>query len=230
MIRHTHVIRSLPLLADILGKKYGIRVEIGGGSAHTNGRVIHLPSLPLDAGDTLLPMIRGFIDHEAAHIRESDFSALKGLLPLEAKIVNSIEDWRVEKQLAAVYPGCAENFQWLIRHLFLGKMAENTASHPALHILNWLLITVRSWDVEELEQEREALRSQVEQDFPGLPQALDAIMLSIPGDCNSTQDVVHVARQLAAVIKQYLDDLEALQGTEEKTHGGQGEGQDARKA
>jgi len=220
MYQHSHVIRSLPLLADILGKKYGIKVEIGGDVAKTNGTVIHLPSLPVE-GDDLLPMIRGYIDHEAAHIRESDFSAVKGLIPLEVKITNTIEDWRVEKKLAAVYPGCAENFQWLIKHLFLDQaVAESAkASHPAMHILNWLLITVRSWDVQELEQEREYLRSVVETHFSGLPKALDSILLAIPGACDCTNDAVKFAQQLAAIIKQYLDDLEEHQGKSEESQG-----------
>jgi len=227
MIRHRHVIRSLPLLADVLGKKYGIRVEIGGGVAKTNGTVIYLPSLPVDADDTLLPMIRGFIDHEAAHIRETSFTALKGVSPLEGRIANTIEDWRVERELAAVYPGCAQNFQWLIKHLFLGKAEDNAAraAHPAMHILDWLLITVRSWDVRELAQEREFLRSLVEKFFPGLAQALDAVLLSIPGACNSTKDAAKFARRLASIIKKHLGDLEDSQGSAAETQGEDAENQ-----
>ena len=58
MIQNKHIIKSLPLLAAALGKKYGVEVVIGGDSAYTkactNGRTIYLPALPLDCDATLL--------------------------------------------------------------------------------------------------------------------------------------------------------------------------------
>lgn len=52
-----HVMRSLPLLAAVLGDAYGVEVVIGGGdSAHTDGKTIHLPSLPLDGDATALAL------------------------------------------------------------------------------------------------------------------------------------------------------------------------------
>jgi len=67
-MQHKHIIRSLPLLASILGRKYGVQVRIGGDEASTDGNIINLPDLPLDTDDTLLGLIRGYIDHESAHI------------------------------------------------------------------------------------------------------------------------------------------------------------------
>jgi len=64
-MQHKHIIRSLPLLASILGRKYGVQVRIGGQEASTDGNVISLPDLPLDCDDTLLGLIRGYIDHGA---------------------------------------------------------------------------------------------------------------------------------------------------------------------
>ena len=72
-----HIIKSLPLLASVLGRKYGVQVRIGGDNAFTNGNVIQLPSWPLDCDETLLGLVRGLIDHESAHIRDTDFDALR---------------------------------------------------------------------------------------------------------------------------------------------------------
>jgi hypothetical protein len=69
--------RSLPLLAAALSGQRGIRVEIGGDKACTDGATIRLPSLPLDMDDALLGVARGFLDHESAHILFSAFDALK---------------------------------------------------------------------------------------------------------------------------------------------------------
>ena len=99
-----HIIKSLPLLASVLGRKYGIQVRIGGDNAFTNGNVIQLPSLPLDCDETLLGLVRGLIDHESAHIRDTDFDALKATpqIPLEKHIWTTIEDWRVENVHSAI--------------------------------------------------------------------------------------------------------------------------------
>ena len=35
-----HIIKSLPLLASVLGRKYGVQVRIGGNKAFPNGDII----------------------------------------------------------------------------------------------------------------------------------------------------------------------------------------------
>ncbi|NCC05500.1 MAG: hypothetical protein EOM37_16020, partial [Proteobacteria bacterium] len=151
MIDTQAVTRSLPLVASVLGRKYGVKIEISGSDAYTNGETIHLPALPVDIPDTFLALARGYLDHEAAHIRDTDFHALKqaGLSPLEMHVWNTIEDWRVENRLAEVFPGCRGNFNWLIKHVF-GSGQPNCAAPSAADILNWILLHVRCWDVPEL--------------------------------------------------------------------------------
>ena len=48
------ILHCLPLLADVLGRAYGVAVEIGGSEAFTTGRVIRLPSLPATGDATFL--------------------------------------------------------------------------------------------------------------------------------------------------------------------------------
>lgn len=52
MIDTRAVMRSLPLAVSVLGRKYGVTVEIG----YTDGTVIRLSSLPSDVPDTLLAL------------------------------------------------------------------------------------------------------------------------------------------------------------------------------
>ena len=105
--------KALPLVASILGKKYGVQVQIGGDVACTDGKVIRLPTLPLESDENLRNLTRSFLDHESAHIRETDFEVLKdkGITPLAKHIWNVFEDWRVENCLAARFPGCKQFFQ-----------------------------------------------------------------------------------------------------------------------
>lgn len=205
-----HIIKSLPLLASILGRKYGVQVRIGGDKAFTNGNIIQLPSLPLDCDETLLGLIRGYVDHESAHIRDTDFNALKkaNLIPLEKFIGNTIEDWRVENVLAAAYSGCRENFQWLIKHLFLPKTHP---LEPAEQILEWLLITARSWDVQELSEKRDSFRASVEMHYPGLTQEIEPYLRLIPQNCAGTLETLGFACEIANIIRKYAQRIEQQQ-------------------
>ena len=60
------IMKSLPMVASVLGRKYGVKVAIGGKDAYTDGNTIHLPALPLECSETLIGLARGYIDHEAA--------------------------------------------------------------------------------------------------------------------------------------------------------------------
>jgi len=224
-MNHKNIIKSLPLLASILGRKYGVQVRIGGDQAFTNGNVIQLPSLPLECDDTLLGLIRGFLDHEAAHIRDTDFEALKAanLTPLEKHIWNMLEDHRVENVLSAIYPGCRENFQWLINYLFLPKSTKHkqkTAAYdPAMLILEWLLITVRSWDVRELYGERDFLRASAEIHYPGLTHELEPVLRLVPKNCASTLEAFGFACEIVTIITKYARFMEQQQNQQQSQAG-----------
>lgn len=220
-----HIIKALPLLASVLGRKYGVQVRIGGDTAFTNGNIIQLPSLPLDGDETLIGLIRGYLDHEAAHIRATDFDALNAanVTPLEKHIWNMLEDHRVENVLSGIYPGCRENFQWLIKHLFLPKPEKSkqkaAAPEPALLILDWLLITVRSWDVKELSEERDCLRASAEIHYPGLSHELEPVLRLVPKQCASTLDAFGFACEIANIIRKYAQVMEEQQ-KQEHSHTG----------
>ena len=113
MLKQKDIMDCLPLLASVLGNQYGVTVEIGGSEAYTDGKTIHLPALPLDSEPELITMIKGYTDHESAHIRETDFEILRkaNLTPFQHNLFNILEDWRVEERLSARYPGCRENFR-----------------------------------------------------------------------------------------------------------------------
>lgn len=135
MIQRKDVMKSLPLLAGILGRQYNVRVEIGGTGAFTDGNTIHLPALPEDMGDTLLKVTKGFLDHEAAHIRETDFAKLKAakLTPFQLHLMNIIEDWRVEERISDSLSGTCLNL-FLKTHIHLrSRPFRNTCFWPSGH-------------------------------------------------------------------------------------------------
>ncbi|MCB5271877.1 MAG: VWA domain-containing protein [Candidatus Cloacimonetes bacterium] len=206
MIDTRAVMRSLPLVASVLGRKYGVKVEMGGTDAYTDGKTIHLPAMPSEVPDTLLAMVRGFLDHEAGHVRDTDFTALQEarLSPIEMHVWNTLEDWRVEHRLAALFPGCRQNFDWLIAHLF-GSNDRDEPAEPAANILNWLLLEVRSWDVLSLSRQRDSLARQVDRDFPGIRTKIENVLKLVRTKCMSTQDAIKYAREIVRALDQYAN-------------------------
>jgi hypothetical protein len=92
-------IGSLPLIASALGRRYGVKVVIGSDKAMTDGKSIFLPSLPLESDPDTISLARGYVDHESAHISETDFDLVKrsALKPVEKHLWNIIEDFRIER-------------------------------------------------------------------------------------------------------------------------------------
>lgn len=206
---------SLPLVASALGDKYGVTVNIGGNQAYTDGKNINLPTLPLDCDAELLALARSFLDHEAAHIRHTEFAALQAanLTPLEKHLWNCLEDWRCENALAAIYPGCRQHFRWLILHYFDNGKDDDRAGDdsPALSVLNYVLLTVRTWDVPAIEKRKRTEGAVVRHVYPGLLSRLDAVLDHVRRDCRSTRDAIDYALKLAAVIEEYTKNPAAEQ-------------------
>ena len=217
-LREKDILGCLPLLASVLGNTYGVHVRIGGSDACTDGNMIQLPSLPVDCGEELLLLVRGFIDHESAHIRYTDFKAFKeaALDAVTKNLFNAIEDWRVENRLAAVFPGCRHNFHELIRRFFVEDATRERAGERslALSVLNYVLLTVRSWDVPEVSQPLREETTSLDTHFPGMRQPLDLILAQIRQGCPDTSSAIHYARQLAHCLKSWKSPSQEEQNQE----------------
>lgn len=206
MSKTKNVINALPLVADVLGRKYGVKVHIGGEQAYTDGKDIHIPALPLDADDDTLNLARGYLDHEAAHLRHTDFGSFQqaNLKPIEKQVWNTIEDFMVEKALSKTYPGCKNNFEWLVRYLFLNK---NHSDEPAsaVDIFNWLLLNLRSLQVPELKEECEKLEVRIDGLYPDLRMHLEPVIGSIPDNATDTTANIGIARKIVKILRKYLE-------------------------
>ena len=218
--------RSLPLLAAALSGQRGIRVEIGGDKACTDGATIRLPSLPLDMDDALLGVARGFLDHESAHILFSAFDALKdaGLTPLERYFANAIEDVRVETAMARRFPGCARNFRETARHVFLD--AAKASGDPAGIVPSYVLLRLRRETCPELAGLAAKASLDVARLFPGLLPRLELVFADLAASCPDTQAAIAFGRRFAALLRDYQEH-KGNKDTEvqKQDGGGNGEGQ-----
>ncbi|MFP5213900.1 MAG: hypothetical protein ACLGPL_11040, partial [Acidobacteriota bacterium] len=120
--------------------RYDLKVVFVGGKACTDGNTIVLPSLPERLGELGLILLRGYSDHEIAHILHTDFDAVrhafKGLEDGALKAMwNSIEDLRIERRHGADFYGARVNMEALANDV----LEEADLSHP----LMWLFIEGR---------------------------------------------------------------------------------------
>jgi len=202
-------LKALPLVASMLGDKLGVKVLFGEqATACTDGETVFLPPLPMDEDEHLYWLVSGYIDHEAAHIRHTDFEAMKAanLTPVAKHLFNIIEDWRVEHELVKRYPGCREHFDWLNRYLYLPKKkgkkkkagGEKT---PAFFILDYILNSVNMADVPELEEARRAAGRIIDKNWTKLRVKIDAILEQIPMRCLSTHDCIEVTLEILSLLE-----------------------------
>lgn len=200
-----HFLRSLPLMASALGRKYGLQVSIGGDRAATNGRHIFLPSLPLDSSPELVALARAYLDHEAAHVRATNFTHIRlaKLSALEFHVFNIIEDWRVEKVLGEIFPGCRRNFNWLARHFFDKDSESNTTVDQ--DILSWILLEARSWSVSELHPRAKALHRKLTAEAPALIKAIAPIMIEVRAKCPNSKAAILFARRIVAALRNFVN-------------------------
>jgi hypothetical protein len=137
---------------------------------------------------------------------------------MQAHLWNSLEDWRVEELLASIFPGCRQHFQRLIQHYF-GKKDDGSDANPALAILHWVLLTVRSWAVPALAQHRDKEAAVIDSVFPGLRAKLEAVFVRIQQRCRNTQEAIAYALELAAIIEKYAQQPQAQQVPQESKSG-----------
>lgn len=200
------LITALPLVASALGRKYGVNVYIRGGKAYTDGKDIYLPALPAKADEDTLKLVRGYLDHESAHLRHTDFDlAVKSKLePMEKYVWNILEDVMVEEKQGAIYPGCKQNLMWLARKVFLNKEKAQAAScQDAQDIFNWLLLKVRSRTLPELERESKRYEASMDVNFPNLRMELERV-ISRRAPSPDTRGCVKQAREIVNILKNYL--------------------------
>lgn len=204
MIRQRDIFNCLPLLASALGNRYGVKVRMGGRRAFSSGKMIQLPALPLEPDRTVMALVKGYLDHEAAHIRYTDFVCFRKAAsnPLLKFLCNSLEDWRVEKRLGELYPGCKANLAWLAKHFFLAGTDE-AGFNPASSVLNYILLSARSWEVEELAETVTEMKYKLASVCPGLTDSIDRILTQVRKVCPDTRAVSSYALALAEIIKNY---------------------------
>ena len=131
--------------SSVFGRKHDISVAFGGDQPCTDGSTIYLPELASnqDMTDEQVRVTRGFVDHEAGHVRHTNFNVVKRanaefrktnnkLMPI---LVNALEDVRLERRVMEEYPGAQKNFTSMataINKIYLDQYNEMMKTDPAM--------------------------------------------------------------------------------------------------
>lgn len=118
---------SLEKLARIISSQHGIRIVFKGQGASTDGKTINLPSTA-ELTPELMTDMQGFIDHEVAHCKFTDFPEFRKALVgrggrFQKELLNAVEDSRIEIAMVDEFPGCRMNLDAL-NDKYRGRMDD----------------------------------------------------------------------------------------------------------
>ncbi len=182
--------------------------------------------MPLDGGEELFILANGFVNHEAAHVRMTDFDELAAvaLSPLAHLLFNIVEDVRVEKELLTVYPGCLDHFKKLYGEL-IKEVSPEDASEASRNITGWLMSAVFHERYPDVGFPVQAFREAVDAQFPNLATQLERFIQ--PGlACASTAESIAWGKDVEAFLPQYFAQSKP-RPAEQKQDSSQGEPQAA---
>lgn len=211
-------------VSEMLTKQHGIRVICAGGACYTDGKTIHLPSIPdIDGDPELVTLVRYFLDHEVSHIvGNSDMSLMgeiKGQENGEAKagILDVLEDVRVEQITASTWDGCNYNLREGTYSLMERMDASDDPAnqHPFRQLLVGLYCGGK--DIEPPKFVSDQVRDIIKQ-FPEL--------IDIAKTAGSTNDLIDLTDRIYELYSQIEPPKDPSQGSggEQKGEGDGNEG------
>jgi cobalamin biosynthesis protein CobT len=224
---------ELSKTAGVFGRSSGVEVVFHGDQAMTDGSTVVLPVMTSGAevDATTMMVLRGYTDHEAGHVRHTDFEALKRFKrecaaagnTLAPQLHNALEDIWLERRVLRDYPGALKNLRETVRAVdstFLeqvGKLeGDERLSDP-----KWIGPVAITWEgrrgygVETTEKCLAVVPEELREKLPLWVAALDA--------CETTQDVIDLAKVVDWEIAEGPEP-EPEPGREEETERGRGRG------
>lgn len=233
-------ITSMSKLASMLGARYGVKVQVSGTGAFTDYRgkspIINLPLVTAERGQEVL--LRGYIDHEAGHVRYTNRKILNNAGVQQRYFTKTLwnicEDVYIERRMSAAFRGCGQNLRRIAIVLFRGKI-EPTTSEPVLEqALSYILYGCRSIPVQELRPEAAVLRDAFP--WPSILPELDKLIARSAVTKNS-DECLSLAEEMEALIisayKQEYGEKQSQQDSQGQDSQGQdsqsGQGQDSQK-
>ena len=196
---------SMALVAKAISADYGVTVDVVPdastamtGTTPDGRKKIIIPAIE-ETDEKYLTYLRGYIDHEAGHVRFTDDGVdIKGLGPLERHLWNIFEDCFVERRMSRAFAGCGANLRRLVLEIFDKDDGLETGM-PALAV-NYCLIRARAVDMPALMARAEACGEQLDAAVPGLTGRLEDALVN-GARSESTKESKDHALYVAGILR-----------------------------
>lgn len=189
----------------VFGRNTDLQVVFQGEQACTNGKTVYLPAIDqrADMSDETAAVMRGYIDHEAGHVRHTNFRALQRFAnkatALERGLHNAIEDIWLEKRVRAEYPGAARNLKataTAVNQQYLDEVDADDPRNADPRFIAGVAITWqgrRDYGGPTCEQCLDRLPDDLREQVEGWVDDIDT--------CKSTSDTIKLAKRVASEIE-----------------------------
>src|SRR5664280_269960 len=200
---------AFPIVAAAIGNRFGIKVQVGGDQAYTNGKSIQLPAYAGDDPD-YQDVAWGLLAHEAAHIRYSDFSIAYGPSVLRRRLAGAIEDVRIEHELAKDFPGTRLTLRTVIENMIAkgGFSAASAEDHPANILVGYVLKSLRARVLGHAALQPLVVQTEIalKATFPkGAVIRLQGLLSKVPDGLTSEQDCLNLTDRILTMIEQEVE-------------------------
>ncbi len=194
-MNHQHLYRAFPIVASALGRRFGVTVAVGGDQAFTDGKMIVLPAGAMEEDPDI---VWGYLAHEAGHVRYTDFETF-GLVKdqIQWAILNTLEDVRVEKEMAMHYPGTVRTIAKVLASMKAkGELVVKKDVSPPAALVAFIFFKLRKEVLDnDLGKEAEEAEGVIRQYFPpSIVDGVKEILKKAPGQ--STQEALEITNQI----------------------------------
>jgi len=144
-------------VARAITDKYGVSVKFAGTVPMTDGKQITLP-VNLQINDENKLLLRGYLDHESAHVLFSNFRVVKKITNKQVhNLTNIFEDIRIEKKMAEKYIGSGLNLRRA--YVKIQEKMEDPLANNSLILLNELYINVLNYPRNNIPDKTDYIKS-----------------------------------------------------------------------
>lgn len=223
MARKATIDNALPIVAAHYGEKFSVKVVVSGTDASTDGNTIFVPNVPEDYPNK--DVVWGYLAHEAAHVRETDFDVWNSVLSkheLRRTVLNIFEDARIEKALMQHFPGVRSDLESMVTFLKDdGSFRKvNSSDEPGrilqAKLLYWLRANLLQQPLDDLS---EAAGQAMQSVFPKGVNTRLGVLLRKACSTSSTSECLDLADQVIQMLEEEAEN-------EEPDNGDSGDGHD----
>ncbi|MFC1337419.1 MAG: VWA domain-containing protein [gamma proteobacterium symbiont of Clathrolucina costata] len=219
MSRKNSVFSALPIVAAHYGEKFGVKVVIGGSGAGTDGNTILVPNVPESYPNK--DVIWGYLTHEAAHVRHTDFGvwnsvAEKGAGALRTALLNVLEDARIEHAIMQQFPGVRSDLDATVTYLKESGLFQSVSGQDdpgkvlQAKLLYWLRANMLQQPIADLAETADQAMQEV---FPEGVNTRLAVLLRKAVKTEGTADCLELVDKILSMLE------EEAEKEEEKSQG-----------